>query len=73
MTPASESVTLPCGHDIPRAELLRLAQSIRGKMGAGISRGPRPGTGRKPKLAPCPNCGQAFGVVAMRKHKKTCA
>ena len=70
MIPAPElSVLLPCGHYLPQAELLRLAASIAGKRSAGISRGPRPGTGRPAKLSPCPKCGLPLGVVAMRKHR----
>ena len=70
MIPAAElSVLLPCGHYLPQEELMRLAASIAGKRSAGISRGPRPGTGRPAKLSPCPKCGDHFGVVAMRKHR----
>ena len=70
MIPAAElSILLPCGHYLPQAELLRLAASIAGKRSAGISRGPRPGTGRPAKLSPCPKCGLPFGVVAMRSHR----
>ena len=70
MIPTSElTVLLPCGHYLPQAELLRLAASIAGKRSAGISRGPRPGTGRPAKLSPCPKCGESLGVVAMRSHR----
>lgn len=70
MIPPSElSVLLPCGHYLPQAELLRLAAQIAGKRSAGISRGPRPGTGRPAKLSPCPKCGLPLGVVAMRSHR----
>ena len=70
MIPASDlSVLLPCGHYLTQAELLRLAASIAGKRSAGISRGPRPGTGRPAKLSPCAKCGDHFGVVAMRSHR----
>lgn len=70
MTPPDElSVLLPCGHYLPQAEILRLAAQIAGKRSAGISRGPRPGTGRPAKLLPCPKCGALLGVVAMRSHR----
>jgi len=69
MIPATElSVLLPCGHYLTQTELLRLAASIAGKRSAGISRGPRPGTGRSAKLPPCPKCVLPFVVVAMRKN-----
>lgn len=70
MIPASDlSVLLPCGHYLPQAELFRLSACIMGQRSAGISRGPRPGTGRPAKLSPCAKCGLSFGVVAMRKHR----
>jgi hypothetical protein len=70
MNTASDlSVLLPCGHYLPQAELLRIAAQIAGKRSAGISRGPRQGTGRPAKLSPCPKCGVELGVVAMRKHQ----
>ena len=69
MIPASElSVLLPCGHYLTHTELFRLSARIMGQRSAGISRGPRKGTGRPAKLSPCPKCGLSFGVVAMRKH-----
>ena len=70
MIPASElSVLLPCGHYLTQAELFRLSARIMGQRSAGISRGPRKGTGRPAKLSPCPKCGVELGVVAMRKHR----
>ena len=69
MIPPSElSVLLPCGHYLTQAELFRLSARIMGQRSAGISRGPRPGTGRPAKLSPCQKCGESLGVVAMRKH-----
>ena len=70
MIPASElSVLLPCGHYLTQAELFRLSARIMGQRSAGISRGPRLGTGRPAKLSACPKCGLSFGVAAMRKHR----
>ena len=66
---APEFVMLPCGHTMPQSELLRLAARIMGQRGKGKSGGIRVGSGRKPKLSPCPKCGAALGVVALRRHK----
>ena len=66
--PPELSVLLPRGHDLPQAELLRLAARIMGQRGKGKSGGVRANSGRKPKLSPCPKCGLELGVVAMRSH-----
>ena len=63
--PNNATITLPCGHELPAAEILRLAGSIRSAMRK--TRGAGPG---KPRTAPrCPCGAMTVKRAEQRGHR----
>lgn len=61
------TITLPCGHQIPEAEVLRLAGQITGRRRVGKPSGR---TGGRPRTAPrCPCGAMTIKRAALRGHR----